>query len=56
MTAHPNRWYVKTTRGELEDVGAHSLRIDSGALIFEDIAGGLVLAYSPSGWIEVVSE
>ena len=48
------RWTV-TTRDGIEDVGADTLAIHGGALVFRDDLG-LSVAYSPTTWTTVTRD
>lgn len=43
------RWIVETAAGESEDVGADSMSVNGGALLFY-VKNELILAYGPGRW------
>lgn len=56
MTEPDPRWLVETSLNVFEDVGATSLEIDHGVLIFKDIDGKVLVAYGPNTWRTVGPE
>jgi predicted GH43/DUF377 family glycosyl hydrolase len=47
------RWMVERVEGEDHDVGAQSVEIKDGALVFYNGAGQMTVAYAAGQWREV---
>lgn len=49
-----NTYMVKMTTGGYEEVGADRVAFEGGVLAFYSDDEGLILAYSPNSWVEVL--
>lgn len=47
------RWIVEGPRGVFDDVGAATLDVDGGCLVFRDEGGKVVVAYAATSWTSV---
>ena len=51
-----NRWYVKINVKDYDDVGAYSLEIEDGALVFRNAELMPTVIYAPGQWLHVDME
>lgn len=45
-----NRWFVTTSGNDTEDVGADSLKVEMGSLVFYSRYDIVTFAYAPGTW------
>ena len=50
------RWNVELVSGEFHDVGANSIHIEDGCLVFRDSDGFILVAYAANYWRGVTPE